>query len=94
MGFKIMVKSDGTIDRYKTQVVAKDFDQEAGMDYTETFSLVVKPSTVHLILDLSVHFDWSIRQLDVLNLFLHGLLEKEVYVKQKCYVPSSCLSSS
>lgn len=52
------------------------------MDYTETFSLVVKPTTGYLILALLVHFDWPIHQLDVLNLFLHGLLEKEVYVKQ------------
>lgn len=81
-GFKIKGKSDGTIDRYKAQLVAKDFDQEASMDYTETFSLIVKPTTVHLILALSVHFDWLIRQLDVLNAFLHGLLEEEAYIKQ------------
>ena len=54
------------------------FDQEDGVDYTETFSLVTKPTTICVILTLTVHFNWSIRQLDVSNTFLHGSLLEEV----------------
>jgi hypothetical protein len=52
--FKIKQKQDGSIDRYKMQLVAKRFDQESGVDYTETFSHVVKTSTIWVLLALAV----------------------------------------
>jgi hypothetical protein len=55
--YKLKQKSDGTIDRYKARLVAKGFEQQDGIDYTETFSLVIKPATIRLILALAVHYD-------------------------------------
>jgi hypothetical protein len=52
--FKLKQKSDGTIDRYKARLVAKGFDQEAGIDFTETFSPVIKPATIRLVLALAI----------------------------------------
>jgi hypothetical protein len=70
------------VERFKAKLVAKGFDQRNGIDYTDTFSLVIKPSTIRFILSLAVHFDWPIRQLDVSNTFLQGHLNKKVYMEQ------------
>jgi hypothetical protein len=79
---KIKRKADESIDSYKGRLVAKGFKQQYGIDYEDTFSLVVKIATVRLVLSLAVARGWCLRQLDVQNAFLHGILEEEVYMKQ------------
>ncbi|XP_062100192.1 uncharacterized mitochondrial protein AtMg00810-like [Humulus lupulus] len=52
------------------------------MDCGENFSLVVKPTTIHTVLNLALSRAWPISQLDVKNAFLHGELKETMYMHQ------------
>ena len=52
--YKLKYKPDGSIERYKARLVAKGFNQTHGLDYFETFSLVVKPATILIVLTIAL----------------------------------------
>ena len=62
--------------------MAKGFTQREGIDYMETFSLVSRKDSLHVIIDLVAHFDLELHHMDVKTVVLNGGLEEEVYIKQ------------
>nr|CCA24845.1 PREDICTED: copia proteinlike putative [Albugo laibachii Nc14] len=80
--FRIKRKADGCIEKYKVRVT-KGFKQKYGIDYTETFSPVVKYVTLRMVFAISKYFDWPLDQLDVVTAFLYGVMKEKVY----CAVP-------
>ena len=78
----VKLHADGTLNRLKTRLVAKGFRQEEGIDFTETYSSVVRTSTIRIVLAVATSKNWSITQLDVKNAFLHGDLKEEVFMIQ------------
>jgi hypothetical protein len=82
VGLKVKRKADGSLDRYKARLDAKGFKQRYGVDYEDTFSPVIKPVTIIVVLSMVVSQGWSLHQLDVQNAFLHAYLDEEVYMRQ------------
>ncbi|MDV3193983.1 MAG: reverse transcriptase domain-containing protein, partial [Sweet potato little leaf phytoplasma] len=80
--FRIKYNSDGSIQRHKARLVAKGFHQTPAIDFGDTFSPVIKPPTVKIILTLAVSHGWPVRQLDINNAFLNGKLKENVYMVQ------------
>lgn len=80
--FKAKRGSDGKVQRFKAQLVAKGFTQKHGIDYDETFSPVVSFTSVRTLLAFAVQNGMMVHQMDVVTAFLNGTLDKEIYMEQ------------
>ena len=80
--FHIKRLPDGFVEMYKVRLVVKGFHQRLGVDYHDTFSSVVKLTTIRLVLSLASSKGGQLWQLDVNNVFLQGHLSKDVCMTQ------------
>lgn len=88
--FKKKCDDKGKIIRYKARYVAKGYSQLHGVDYNDTFSPVVRHSSIRFLFAVAVKLRLKIHQLDVVTAFLQGDLEETIFMEQPdCYVDNT-----
>ncbi|KAI1002158.1 hypothetical protein K3495_g6042 [Podosphaera aphanis] len=65
----------------KARVVARGFEQQAGIDYFETFASVVRYNTLRIILAISAVEDLEVDCIDFITAFLNPPLKEETYLE-------------
>ncbi|CAI7893251.1 unnamed protein product [Closterium sp. NIES-53] len=80
--FKIKSDANGKIERYKSRLVAKGYQQKEKVEYKELFAPVVKPTTLRTLLAGAAIKGWVVKQMDVTTAFLNGVLEEEIFMAQ------------
>ncbi|CAI7766795.1 unnamed protein product [Closterium sp. NIES-53] len=78
-------RPDGIVEREKARLVVKGFTQVPGVDYEETYAPVGSYVTARVLLAIAVALDLDLMQLDVKNTFLHGVLDRDLYMEQPSY---------
>lgn len=80
--FKVKERAEGLIERLKERLVANGTNQTEGLDYNETFSLVVKTVTIQIMLLITITNKWKLCQIDIRNAFLNDILEERILMRQ------------
>lgn len=63
---------------YKARLVVRGFSQQKGIDYEETYSPVVKYTSVRFLIAIAAKMNLRIRQLDAVTAFLNGDLKEDI----------------
>jgi hypothetical protein len=80
--FKKKLRHDGTIEKYKARLVAKEFTQREGENFFDTYSPVAQITTIRVLIALACSHALHIHQMDVKTAFLYGELDEEIYMEQ------------
>ena len=62
--------------------MAKDYTQKEGIDYKETFSPVVRFTSILLLLAIVTNLNLELHQMDVKTTFLNEEVDEEIYMEQ------------
>jgi hypothetical protein len=76
--FKKKLRYDGTIDKYKARLVAKDYTQKQGGYFFDTYSPVARLTIICVLLALAASHGLLVYQMDVKTTFLNRELEEEI----------------
>lgn len=67
---------------HKAHLVAQGFSQIPGVDYSATFTPIIKTASMCLIAALTCKNKWVLHSFDAKRAFLWGVLKEELYMRQ------------
>ena len=80
--FRRKYNTNGSIQTFKTRLVANCFIQKEGVDYFDTYSPVVRVTLIRVLFALTSIYKLYVHQMDVKTTFLNGDLKEKVYMEQ------------
>lgn len=78
--FSIKQTESGT--KYKARLVAQGFSKRPGIDFGDTYSPVIRKSTIRLIFAIAAEYGWAVHQLDINAAYLHSKINRDIYMEQ------------
>ena len=79
--FRIKTEPDDK-RRFKARLLVKGYSHRKGIDYAKIFSPIVKLTSIRILLSVVASENLHLEQMDVKTTFLHGDLDKEIYMQQ------------
>nr|GEU83882.1 hypothetical protein [Tanacetum cinerariifolium] len=80
--YKVKLDEYGDVLKNKARLVAKEYRQEEGIDFEESFATVARIEAIRIFIANATSKNMTIYQMDVKTAFLNGELKEEVYVSQ------------
>nr|GEX53283.1 copia protein [Tanacetum cinerariifolium] len=72
----------GGVLKNKARLVARGYRQEKGIDFKESFAPIARPEAIRIFIAFAAHMNMVVYKMDVMTMFLNGILCEEVYVSQ------------
>jgi hypothetical protein len=80
--FKNKQGEDGEVVRNKARLIAQGYSQVEGLDFGETFAPVAHLEAIRILLAFVASKGFKLYQMDMKCVFLNGVIQEEVYVRQ------------
>jgi hypothetical protein len=80
--YKAKTDASGAVSRYKARFVAKGCSQREGIDYTETFSPVIRLTSLRVFFNFAAARDLELGGLDIDTVFMYAPIKEDVYIRQ------------
>ena len=86
--YKVMYKTNGSINQYEAWFLAKGYVQQHGIDYYEMFARVVKKKTICVRLAVAAAKGWHLHQMDVKNSYKVNLRNRCTWCNHPDFIPN------
>ena len=81
--FKIKYNSLGELDKFKARLVARGFTQQYGVDFSETYSTVLKMASARFLITLGAQWGCKVRHGDAPNAYLRAPIDRPIYISHR-----------
>ena len=79
--YRVKYSQDGSISRYKARLVTKEYEQVLGVDYDETFSPVVRLTSLRIIFAIAAQQHLILHTMDADTAFLNAPIDEDIFIK-------------